>query len=411
MKSSIKKVFIIFIPLILFFIACAIDPDPPSTSPTPAVDISPSPSPTQVPILNLVDEMDASIVIGQVNFERYEANQGYDNPYANTLNLNYSRANIIESKLYIPDGHNHRILIFSEIPPNHNGSADGVLGQMSFTENIGGTTKKNYYLPQAISSNVTKLCICDYGNNRVIIYNYIPQDGNDEADLVVGQENFTSWSSGLAANRLNSPEDAILVGDKLVIADSGNNRVLIYNTIPIENDASADIVLGQNSFETNIANDDDQDENPDANPSARTLNSPRGLWSDGNILIVSDYSNNRVLIWDPFPTSNFEEAKIVLGQPDFESNNPGSSINQLNRPYYIDVYYQNQLFVVDYSNHRVLVWNSIPTSNGESADNYLGAGLGGPPAATLHYPTGVCAYGDQVFVSDSRNRVLIFNSN
>ena len=65
------------------------------------------------------------------------------------------------------------------------------------------------------------------------------------------------------------------------------------------------MVLGQNSFTNCIANDDDQDGADDGVPTARTLASPTGVWSDGTRLVVADKSNNRVLIWNSFPTTNF----------------------------------------------------------------------------------------------------------
>ena len=55
-------------------------------------------------------------------------------------------------------------------------------------------------------------------------------------------------------------------------------------------------------------------------PTAQTLNSPAGIWSDGTGLVVLDTSNNRALIWNEFPTSNFTAADIVLGQNDFTRN-------------------------------------------------------------------------------------------
>ena len=45
-----------------------------------------------------------------------------------------------------------------------------------------------------------------------------------------------------------------LDGTKLFIADTRNNRVLIYNSIPTENNASADVVIGQPDMVSNSAN-------------------------------------------------------------------------------------------------------------------------------------------------------------
>ena len=54
-------------------------------------------------------------------------------------------------------------------------------------------------------------------------------------------------------------------------------------------------------------------------------------------------------------------ATFVLGQPDFTSNGSGTSASSFNDPIACTVN-NGKLYVVDYSNHRVLIWNSLPTS-------------------------------------------------
>merc|ERR1712023_166355 len=91
--------------------------------------------------------------------------------------------------------------------------------------------------------------------------------------------------------------------------------------MPTQSGTLPDIVLGQNSLDHCIANDDNQDGDTDSQPSARTFDVPAGAWTDGEKLLVIDSTNNRVLVWNTFPTENFEPADLVLGQPDFASNN------------------------------------------------------------------------------------------
>ena len=45
-----------------------------------------------------------------------------------------------------------------------------------------------------------------------------------------------------------------------------------------------------------------------------------GATVSGGRLYVADKSNNRVLVWNSFPTVDFQPADHVLGQPDFVSN-------------------------------------------------------------------------------------------
>ncbi len=57
-------------------------------------------------------------------------------------------------------------------------------------------------------------------------------------------------------------------------------------------------MLGQGDFTHVRENDDDQDGVSDAAPTARTLSYPTGVALWGNQLFVTDYRNNRYLIFD-----------------------------------------------------------------------------------------------------------------
>jgi hypothetical protein len=67
---------------------------------------------------------------------------------------------------------------------------------------------------------------------------------------VIGQAKFGTRNSACTAKGLNAPETISVGGGHLVVADSSNARVLIYNKIPTKDGAKANIVLGQNNFKT-----------------------------------------------------------------------------------------------------------------------------------------------------------------
>jgi hypothetical protein len=203
-----------------------------------------------------------------------------------------------------------------------------------------------------------------------------------------------------------------MAGGKLVVTDTNNNRVLIWNSIPTTSGQAADLVLGQMDFTTCTPN---RGLSADAN----TLNGPAGVWSDGTRLVVADSINNRVLIWNSIPTINDQPADLVLGQSNFTSVAINQGITPSNvtmRHPYDGVYFNNtQLFVADADNNRVLVWDSFPTSNDQPADKVLGQ----PDIATvtvgtsdmkMSAPGGIFLYGKQLIVGDTANsRYLIFN--
>jgi uncharacterized protein (TIGR03437 family) len=82
----------------------------------------------------------------------------------------------------------------------------------------------------------------------VLIYNSIPTQSGAPANVVVGQPDFAGSDPGNTQTTLNFPRYAYSDGTRLLIVDSGNNRILIYNQIPTQNGAAADVVLGQADF-------------------------------------------------------------------------------------------------------------------------------------------------------------------
>ena len=117
----------------------------------------------------------------------------------------------------------------------------------------------------------------------------------------------------MADNTLNQPCIIYIVAGKVIVVDNHNNRVLIFNEIPTENGASADVVVGQADFTHNSANRGGSVAN-------NTLYWPTSIYSDGDKLQIADFSNNRVLIYNEIPTENGASADVVIGQADFTHN-------------------------------------------------------------------------------------------
>lgn len=142
------------------------------------------------------------------------------------------------------------------------------------------------------------------------------------------------------------------------------------------------------------------------------FNHQGGIATDGQHLILADRNNNRVLIWNSLPESNVEP-NIVLGQPNFTSNNPGSGLNNLNWPVSVATDGQH-IFVADTYNHRILIWNSFPTKNGQPADISLqGSDNPGPDkqSENIGWPWAVWTDGKKMVVTSTHgSTVLIWNS-
>ncbi|WP_455200283.1 hypothetical protein [Kaarinaea lacus] len=322
------------------------------------------------PVLALSNGMSASYVIGQNAFNANDPNRG-STVAANTLSGVVGT--LIEwqnTRLYIPDTGNHRVLGFNDIPTASDVSANFVIGQDNLTSAVSDTTARRFSSPSGVYVTNTQFFVADTGNNRVLIWDTLPVDGNLDANYVVGQLDFTSAASGCSSSTLSGPGSVFVAGDKLVVADNVNQRVLIWNAIPTADGAAADIVIGQQNFDNCLPNDSDGDGVTDL-PTASTLSNPGGIWTDGVRLLVADTGNHRVLLWNSFPTSNGQAADVVLGQTDMTMATAELSQSGLDSPKSVTSN-GNQVVVADSGNVRVLVWNTIPASNKPDADRVIG---------------------------------------
>ncbi len=112
---------------------------------------------------------------------------------------------------------------------------------------------------------------------------------------------------------------------------------------------------------------------PDASPTESHMYSPRGVWTDGERVIVADSGNHRVLIWHGFPEHDGAPADVVLGQPDFTSEGPAAGAGDTRRGLYLPTgvaVVAGDLVVADAWHHRLLVWDGIPQ------DCFVGPGRG-----------------------------------
>jgi len=343
---------------------------------------------------------------------------------ASTMKFAVGDPVMIGATLYVPVLGENRVLGYSAFPTTDNQAGDFVLGQATLADGVAAVGADGLDQPSDVDSDGTKLVASDHANNRVVVWNTAPSTTHVAADVVVGEPDFDTSTGGCEAARVKGPIDLTIASGRLIVADTNNNRVLIWNTIPTTNGAAADLVIGQADFTHCAGNDDNQDSVSDLGPTARTVRNPIGVWSDGTRLIVADSANNRLLIWKTFPTSSFTPADVVLGQPSFTTANPGLSATALASPQFI-ASNGNQLVVTDTNNNRVLVWDDVPTLSGRAPDHVIGQStfLHGsanddnqddatdatPSARTLKAPRGLLLTATSLWVSDqSNNRALVY---
>jgi len=177
--------------------------------------------------------------------------------------------------------------------------ADILLSGAGFN-NAGGALQFNH--PGGLSTDGRHLILADRFNNRILIWNVLPKE-NTAPDIVLGQKDFTSNNPGKSLDKLNWPVAVATDGKKLVVADTYNDRLLIWNSFPANNGQPADIEIK------------DAGRGSDVNPK-RNMGWPWAVWTDGEKLIATATGSSKVLIWNTFPTKSNQPADISIALPD-----------------------------------------------------------------------------------------------
>ncbi len=97
---------------------------------------------------------------------------------------------------------------------------------------------------------------------------------------------------------MDFPRYALSDGQHLFVADGGNDRIMVYNSIPTQNGQFADVIIGQPDEFTDQVTDSTNTFELDANvlsSSPATVRDPLALAWDGANLYVTDPYDRRVL--------------------------------------------------------------------------------------------------------------------
>lgn len=225
----------------------------------------------------------ASIVLGQTSFN-------YCAPGNGAADLNDPSGVWTDgTRVAVADTRNSRVVIWTSFPTTNKQPADHVLGQPGFGTSgcPSPPTGATMCDPRRVYSDGVRLFVADTLNHRVLVWRSIPRTSGQPADFAIGQPDLTTNGDERGASQLAYPWDVTTVGDHLFIADSGNNRILVFSPISTASGASASLVLGQQNFETTSMG-----------TTQETFTRPVSLAVGGNKLYVSDMENSRVLRFD-----------------------------------------------------------------------------------------------------------------
>ncbi|MDY6899238.1 MAG: hypothetical protein SWZ49_14335, partial [Cyanobacteriota bacterium] len=308
------------------------------------------------------DSQPADWVIGQPNFNS-EGQNAKGKPGRNTFNVPTGICSCGEG-LAVADAWNHRILIWKNLPEDNNVPADLVLGQADFNGNQPNRGNSNAATNTlnwcyGIFYYQGKLFVADTGNRRLLIWNQLPQENGQPADVVLGQPNMESRDENGGSNAdafsMRWCHDITIWDNNLVVTDAGNNRVMIWSGIPIKNNTPCAVVLGQESFDKVEMNQGVYF------PKANSLSMPYGVAATQDWLLVTDTANSRLLAWKK-PQSILSlqgaDADLVIGQNNFHSKGENRDYglptrDSLNWSYGISIY-KNTAIIADSGNNRIL---------------------------------------------------------
>lgn len=269
--------------------------------------------------------------------------------------------------------------------------ADLVLYADDFN-NSGGAANLNH--PGKVASDGKRLIVADTYNNRVLIWNTIPENKYTPADLVLGQTNMIENTPGTSDDKFRWPQGVSTDGKRLVVADAYNDRILIWNTFPTQNGQPADLVIGQPTFTSDVERVD--------NIPLQTIRERKDIWWPWDVLIYQNQLlvislDGSLLIWNQFPIQNYQSADIVLGQKDFSERFKGDLKKENPRLYFKtprSVAYDGKYLVVgDYNAHTMFIYKGLPTKNGQEADYIY------QPPGILKVATGIALADGKIYAT------------
>ena len=369
--------------------------------------------------------LSANLVVGQAGFNVARCNAGGLN--AQSLCTPQGLALDASGKLLVADSSNHRVLQYAPVTASRP-AATAAVGQVSLIRgacNDVALSDKTLCGPRAVAllPDGSRAFVSDRSNNRITSYP-TPLATAELSDRLLGQPSYTvnglNWmdGAGLSGN-FGLAFDRRFTPYRVYVADRSNHRVLGWSSeANLLAGAPADLVLGQPNMGSSASG-----------KTISTLNAPWDVAVDrAGRVYVSDNGNNRVLVFaDPYAGTPPFNATAVLGQGDYTSNscNRGGTVvtqNTLCGPTFLAIDPDDNLYVADTSNHRVLVFSS-PGTTDTDADDVFGqsdlfssaSNAGGLSARSLSSPSGLAVdqsvFPVRLYIADGGNhRILSFDN-
>lgn len=245
------------------------------------------------------DGTPADVVIGQPGFRDNEVNRKGISfpPAADTLYWPYGVWSDGTS-LWISDTGNRRILYYERIPVSHGAAATAVIGQADLMSR--DYDPANAVWPYSVKLGPAgEMLVADTQYHRCLYWKHWKDALTSPADRVIGQPDMHANGANRfrlqpAANTINWCYDACFAADGIVVADTGNSRLLHFDGLTAA-DPAARTLTGQAHFEANgeaslsLKSTDDH---------SRNLYWPFSVSHSDGMLAVADTGKSRILLYE-----------------------------------------------------------------------------------------------------------------
>jgi hypothetical protein len=252
----------------------------------------------------------------------------------------------------------------------------GAASEFSLVLPDASPTRSHLYAPRSVlldpdGTGRVRVIAADTGNHRLMVWPDVPDADGADCAQVIGQPNATGegpQAGGRGPERgLHLPTGLARVGDLLIVADGWNHRLVGYDLRDLSDDPAPIWWLGQPDLSG-------VQPNAGSEPTGSTFYWPFGVFWDGAWFWVADTGNRRVLGWRGLPEKPDSPADLVLGQSDAagrgENRDDAIGPSSFRWPHALAIF-QDVLWVADGGNHRVLGWR-LPLHQDRPADLVLG---------------------------------------
>ena len=150
--------------------------------------------------------------------------------------------------------------------------------------------------PHAVVVNEGRIYVSDAGNSRIMVWNGSPNANGAPCSFVLGQGDFGGIDHNAARlspteRSLQMPYGLVMHGGTLICADTANSRLMGFAREGLGMGARAVGLAAQRGFGA-------KGDNRWQVATRDSVCWPFAVTSSGDLVVVADTGNNRVLLWE-----------------------------------------------------------------------------------------------------------------